>query len=433
VDLAIMSSSFLTCVLFLATRAYSGVSILASLTSAAGAILEADDETVKTSKLRVLMRKSSHKNGETIDMTAHTDDKTATHAERYRTHCEPDQQSDVNWDKYTRFHKACRQDKECLNRAWVWRSVDHDAHGGLGDNIKGLTFMMYAAMRAERPFFVQWQRKGHDMLQFFEPNAIDVSLPGEFELSPCKYTSFNTRYNLSEAQDLFSSSLRCHIWSTNWNPAIMLHGDYRRQWLPWLPHTDKFYAIGCAWGYLFKRAQFTSEYASQYPSLRGSFSAVHIRSTDATFIPASSSRDPYLRVTDTDTNKMTEQALACAKRRNVSNILFLSPDEGQKSHASELSKTMGLKVSMSKDKARHLGDEDRLPMSAEEIKVDILSDFVAIQQADILIVGSHVSGFSANAASIALLPKDSFLQANSCSPFDYYPDLQFVNLLELGA
>merc|ERR1719215_1310301 len=120
---------------------------------------------------------------------------------------------------YSEFHRKCRNNATCMARAVIWECQDNGDCKGLGDQLRGLAFVFFAALATERPFFVRYARRGVDLLDdIFKVNWIDTRLPASFR-SPCTTKVMIAHKNKSEVLGLLgwlrSPEQRCIILHTN--------------------------------------------------------------------------------------------------------------------------------------------------------------------------------------------------------------------------
>jgi hypothetical protein len=302
-----------------------------------------------------------------------------------------------------------------MKRALIWRCHEGDLCGGLGDEIRGLAFTLYAAIAANRTFLVSWKKLGQDVLGFFKANGMDVSVPTELEQCVESTTSFTDlpENDIQKLLGIAQEETACKAWNINFGADGLFKHEHRsllQQYLPWLEPVKPFYAIGCAMWFLFQPVSPSDHLRT---TMGEHISAIHYRISDSALGNAA------LAKTSEDEHAIRE-ALQCADKHKLSNVLFLSGSEAVKNLAVELSNHT---VKVSKGAAKHF-DHDAAQLSPQEFENAVWNDFVALQQVDYLIfncpsslIGHYnfPSGFSNTAASMSFLPTDHFLDGRTCS------------------
>mmetsp|Transcript_29324 Transcript_29324/g.53226 ORF Transcript_29324/g.53226 Transcript_29324/m.53226 type:complete len:427 (-) Transcript_29324:117-1397(-) len=336
-------------------------------------------------------------------------------SESYQRECQPTEKEQDGWAKYKAFHSRCRTDRSCMKKALIWSCKEHDWCGGLGDEIKGLTFTLYAAIASARPFFIVWEKAGQDILQLFSKEGIDVRLPAKMSTANCKRSehvnSLHTKDTLQNFMDTAQADYsKCLTWVTNFIPAIWFldhTAELRHRHLPWFEHIKPIYAVGCAMRFLFASAAHNPTVSSLRPSssprwpaflskLPQKYAVIHFRVPDSTIMMAG---DDGLR-------NAIEEALKCTQvKAKGLPLVFLAGSQAAKDVAFNI--TNGA-VMLTKSTARHL-DHDHERLSLDELIGSVFEDFWTIMGAEYLFAGRRFSGLSLTAASIGFMPQEHVL------------------------
>jgi len=332
---------------------------------------------------------------------------------RYDETCQPTAATKEKWASYKQFHTDCSKKRECLQkRALVWKCGVGNFCGGLGDNIKGLAFTVYAAIQSQRPLYIVWNRLGQDILNFFASDGMDLAPPSDLHLDTCETRTFIDSGDGGELINSLSTNggvhdAHCVTWANNFqinNWFSQNHGTELQQHLPWATHIKPQYSVGCAMRFLFKPAELTHEDRSNVFQLPEHFSVIHYRVGDGE-IGDGGNPAAY--------TEPIKKALQCASSKKISNLLFLSGSQAAKAAARALGKTMGMNVIVSAGVAKHT-DHDSSKLQPDEFRSSLWSEFMAAQQAEHLIALGRFSGFSIWAASMGFMPLDNVIDGNSC-------------------
>jgi hypothetical protein len=327
----------------------------------------------------------------------------------YGMHCEGEEGIKAKWAEYKSFHEQCRKDRKCLERALIWKcGQEHIGEcGGLGDNLKGIAFALYAAIASKRPFFISWNRLGQDVVTWFEQESIDVKVPDEIGDCP--------QWKL-QCQQCRPGAIDAHVYEINTtNTCTNLVSNcvprVREPWtnlFPEMNSIEQMYAVGCAIRFLFKPLQLTPADKVQFPQLPVDFSVIHVRTPDDNFGEDDTACANYVQD--------IRNALQCAKNKNMSDVVFLSPSEACKSKALAMQGEMGVRVSVSTGVAKHI-DQDGSQVSADEFRAALWSEFVLMAYGQFIITNDGItglSGFPYCAASLGFLPADRYLHGQTC-------------------
>jgi len=331
------------------------------------------------------------------------------YANNYDGQCQPQEEHKRKWHEYKAFHEQCRRDTQCMRKALVWQCVDSDFCGGLGDNLHGLTFALYAAIASKRPFFISWRRLGVDLLSHFSQDGINVTLPDGFDRG-CTgqiHAIDNIAYNAPFIIHGVSSRPDCLKIVTNMPSKWLFEAPQREilaRWLPWMTHIKPFNAIGCAMRFLFKPSVLTigtrQGFAHELPE---KFSVIHYRVEDEHIGNTEGG------ALDRDYKEGVHEALQCAKDAGIHELVFVSGSGGVKDLAVKEGTDMGLQVFTANGEARHV-DHDHSKLNPSQFESALWSDFLVMQQAESLIIaGVRNSGFSTGAASMGFMPEDKIL------------------------
>lgn len=331
--------------------------------------------------------------------------KKERYLQSYQRECQPTAEAQVGWTAYRNFHSQCRQNISCMKRALIWSCKEADwTCGGLGDELKGLAFTFYAALASKRPFFVEWEKMGQDVLQFFANKDIDVRIPDTLPTN-CSRNQYlfhppTSRKMLETLMDTAQNDLQCLTWVTNYFPSHLFLGsnaDVLHSNLPWLEHVVKpIYAVGCAMGFLFQaEAQGSQLLArdSSFSKLPQNYSLVHFRVPDATIAA----------LAEDDFRLLIQQALDCAhKKSNGLPIVFLAGSQAAKNLALQVSSGQ---VIVTNGTAMHIGENHHLG-STNQLIDGVFQDFWTALGTQYLFAGRRLSGLSLTAASMSFLPQD---------------------------
>mmetsp|Transcript_148484 Transcript_148484/g.377713 ORF Transcript_148484/g.377713 Transcript_148484/m.377713 type:complete len:407 (+) Transcript_148484:51-1271(+) len=323
------------------------------------------------------------------------------YSSRFGEVCAPQQDDRAAFERYKAFHKRCRVDEACRARALVWNCNDDSFCGGLGDEIRGLSFMLYLAMAVERPLFVRWRRMGHDMLDFFTRRDIDVRVPDGVLLGGCRRASFIDSGHALALFDKANTSEGCDVWTTNLPvQAVFKEGSFVREAIPVMEHISPVSAIGCAMRFMFQPMTFAPADQSSYEHIPAKFVAIHFRCADNAMGRASVAAE-----LDHERDRV-RKAMQCAESMGAENVVFVSCSESAKRAATEVARDLegkGMGVYVSGARARHI-DHDHTKLTEQGFRTALWSDFVLLQQAEALIFAGRISGFSGAAASMGLVP-----------------------------
>eukprot|EP00401_Gymnodinium_catenatum_P000714 CAMPEP_0117546708 /NCGR_PEP_ID=MMETSP0784-20121206/46745_1 /TAXON_ID=39447 /ORGANISM="" /LENGTH=440 /DNA_ID=CAMNT_0005343585 /DNA_START=146 /DNA_END=1468 /DNA_ORIENTATION=+ len=332
---------------------------------------------------------------------------------RYDETCQPAAATKEKWASYKQFHNDCSKKRECLQkRALVWKCGAGDFCGGLGDNIRGLAFTVYAAIQSQRPLYIVWNRLGQDILNFFASDGMDLTPPSDLHLDTCKTRTFIDGGDGGELINSLSTNgnvhdAHCVTWTNNFpinHFFSQKNGTELQQHLPWATHIKPQYSVGCAMRFLFKPAELTHKDRINVLELPEHFSVIHYRVGDGEFGDAG---NPAAYT------EPIKKALRCATAKNISNVLFLCANEVAKAAARALKKEVGVNVIECAGVARHI-DHDSSKLQPDEFRSSVWSEFVAAQQAEHLIALGRFSGLTLWAASMGFMPLDNIIDGNSC-------------------
>jgi len=305
-----------------------------------------------------------------------------------------------------------------MQRALIWSCKDSDRCGGLGDEIKGLAFTLYAAIASSRPLFVEWEKMGQDVLQLFSHDDINVTSPDTLPKDCTRFELMNrlqTKDVLKEFMDIAHANSTCLTWVTNYFPSIMFldsSADVSQKELPWLEHVKPIYAVGCAMRFLFVTDPPITGFHPTVPSSQASvkdpdffsklpqnYVVIHFRVPDSSIM-----------IEEDDLRNSIKLALNCAQQKAEGlPILFLAGSQAAKDLAFNISNGS---VMLSNSTPRHLDHDHETLSSADGLVNDVFQDFWAVQGAEYLFAGNRFSGFSLTAASMSFLPQDHVLDPN---------------------
>eukprot|EP00747_Dinoflagellata_sp_TGD_P142809 gnl/TRDRNA2_/TRDRNA2_176294_c0_seq1.p1 gnl/TRDRNA2_/TRDRNA2_176294_c0~~gnl/TRDRNA2_/TRDRNA2_176294_c0_seq1.p1 ORF type:complete len:222 (+),score=4.03 gnl/TRDRNA2_/TRDRNA2_176294_c0_seq1:328-993(+) len=209
------------------------------------------------------------------------------------------------WARYQKLHQNARHQLEQGTHGGkgivVWRCQSDQrgrkkSCGGLGDMIRGLSFMLYVSMILNRPFFVDWHQLGLDILDMYAQTFINVRLPEHAKSGlegVCKHVTYAQKHKEFENGHAVLRGIshnNCTIVYTNVSPdgflakprptnehEIAAFDEIRKLAKP------GFYT-GCAMNFMFSPSPlYFSMLESAVPKR---YVSIHLRFGDKTFVEA---------------------------------------------------------------------------------------------------------------------------------------------------
>lgn len=337
--------------------------------------------------------------------------------QRFEARCAGDEGSARMWEDYKSFHKACRAEGSCLERALIWRCLSKDDCSGLGDQIRGLVLTFLVAVASRRPFFIQWSQNEHNMLDFFGTGEIDLTLPEELQEEACEVRSlFRGRRRSSGGVEEFlgQPASSCEVWHTNGArekpPKQFMPAGAQK-----LVSEDWIGLQGCVWVFLFPAMPWTEEDRTNLKDLPENFAAIHVRLGDQDF--GFNLQDP----TDAISNEDLLSMLMCVEQQGLKNVLLVTANDHVRSKVRHEAEKLGLRLFESQGSAVHIGHGHETRQHTEAwMRRGFLSEWLAMARASFLITATGKrfhgrSGFSFSASMANLLPRNRQLNA-ACLP-----------------